>query len=190
MAANLVKSSDSQWLQVDVCREFQRNVCPWTSEDSCKFAHPSQNAEVINNKVMACYDSLKGRCRRDVCKYYHPSLNLVETLLQKGRHHLAVKNSFAQPAPVMMQPMFIPIPSEMPAMMMPTVPAELASVIVKPEAGTKRHSDALSDSLYQSMFSKRQAIERLSFPFMQSLPYQPIYQFPTPAERKCNPIIF
>lgn len=77
--SNLVKYKDSQWLQLEICREFQRNSCPRTDE-TCKYAHPSQHVEVVDGKVMACYDSCKGRCSREVCKYYHPSSYLIDTV--------------------------------------------------------------------------------------------------------------
>lgn len=49
---------DSRWLQLEVCREFQRNKCTRTDTD-CKFAHPPANVEVLNGRVTACYDSIK-----------------------------------------------------------------------------------------------------------------------------------
>lgn len=55
---NLLNGKDSRWLQLEVCREFQRNKC--TRQDTeCKFAHPPANVEVQNGKVTACYDSIK-----------------------------------------------------------------------------------------------------------------------------------
>jgi hypothetical protein len=49
---------DTRWLTLEVCREFQRNKCNRTETD-CKFAHPLPHVEVLNGKVIACYDSLK-----------------------------------------------------------------------------------------------------------------------------------
>lgn len=58
---NLLNGKDSRWLQLEVCREFQRNRC--TRQDTeCKFAHPPANVEVQNGKVTACYDSIKVSC--------------------------------------------------------------------------------------------------------------------------------
>lgn len=82
--SNLVKFKDSQWLQLDVCREFQRGSCPRT-DSTCKYAHPPQHVEVSNGKVMACYDSCKGRCLREICKFYHPSAYLVDTVMSIQR---------------------------------------------------------------------------------------------------------
>lgn len=63
---NLLNGKDSRWLQLEVCREFQRNRC--TRQDTeCKFAHPPANVEVQNGKVTACYDSIKVGC---VCILY------------------------------------------------------------------------------------------------------------------------
>lgn len=54
----LLNVKDSRWLQLEVCREYQRNKC--TRPDSeCKFAHPAANVEVQNGRVIACYDSIK-----------------------------------------------------------------------------------------------------------------------------------
>lgn len=49
---------DSRWLQLEVCREFQRNKCS-RPDSECKFAHPPNNVEVQNGRVIACYDSIK-----------------------------------------------------------------------------------------------------------------------------------
>ena len=49
---------DTRWLTLEVCREFQRNKCNRTETD-CKFAHPQPHVEIVNGKVIACYDSLK-----------------------------------------------------------------------------------------------------------------------------------
>ncbi len=49
---------DTRWLTLEVCREHQRNKCN-RDETECKFAHPLAHVEIINGKVIACYDSLK-----------------------------------------------------------------------------------------------------------------------------------
>uniref|UniRef100_A0A1A9UGX0 C3H1-type domain-containing protein n=1 Tax=Glossina austeni TaxID=7395 RepID=A0A1A9UGX0_GLOAU len=56
--SNLLSGKDSRWLQLEVCREFQRNKCS-RQDTECKFAHPPANVEVQNGKVTACYDSIK-----------------------------------------------------------------------------------------------------------------------------------
>ena len=58
---NLLNGKDSRWLQLEVCREFQRNKCT-RPDTECKFAHPPANVEVQNGRVTACYDSIKVRC--------------------------------------------------------------------------------------------------------------------------------
>ena len=58
--SNLINQKDSRWLQLEVCREFQRNKCS-RSDTECKFAHPTTNVEVQNGRVTACYDSIKVR---------------------------------------------------------------------------------------------------------------------------------
>lgn len=55
---NLLNIKDSRWLQLEVCREFQRNKCT-RPDTECKFAHPPANVEVQNGRVTACYDSIK-----------------------------------------------------------------------------------------------------------------------------------
>lgn len=93
----LLHQKDSRWLQLEVCREFQRGKC--TRPDSeCKYAHPPPNVEVTNGRVTACYDSIKARCTREnpPCKYYHPSQPQKDQLLITGRNHLAMKNAMLQ----------------------------------------------------------------------------------------------
>ena len=51
-------SRDSSWLELDICRDFQKDGCP--RSDQCRFAHPDSN--VVNTrdgKVTCCYDFLK-----------------------------------------------------------------------------------------------------------------------------------
>jgi len=104
--SNLFNQKDSRWLQLEVCREFQRNKCS-RSDCECKFAHPTSNVEVQNGRVTACYDSIKGRCNREKppCKYFHPPQHLKEQLLINGRNHLALKNALMQQVNYMSQPL-------------------------------------------------------------------------------------
>ncbi|XP_028162812.1 protein muscleblind isoform X6 [Ostrinia furnacalis] len=94
---SLLNGKDSRWLQLEVCREFQRNKCS-RPDTECKFAHPPANVEVQNGRVTACYDSIKGRCNREKppCKYFHPPQHLKDQLLINGRNHLALKNALMQ----------------------------------------------------------------------------------------------
>jgi len=103
--SNLINQKDSRWLQLEVCREFQRNKCS-RSDSECKFAHPTSNVEVQNGRVTACYDSIKGRCNREKppCKYFHPPQHLKDQLLINGRNHLALKNALMQQMGYMSQP--------------------------------------------------------------------------------------
>lgn len=168
--SNQAKPKDSQWLQLDICREFQKGNCSRT-DGSCKNAHPTNpHVEVLNGKVMACYDSCKGRCSREICKYYHPSSSLVEQLLVKGRNHLTV------PA---VPPMLLP--QEISTMI---VSSNNPEVVLKAAAGTKRSAEVSPDSFYPAMFCKRPTMEAVPFSFVPTLSFQPILQFPAPAERK------
>ncbi|PSN35106.1 Protein muscleblind [Blattella germanica] len=63
---NLLNGKDSRWLQLEVCREFQRNKCT-RPDTECKFAHPPANVEVQNGRVTACYDSIKCLCKASEC---------------------------------------------------------------------------------------------------------------------------
>ncbi|XP_028405509.1 muscleblind-like protein 3 isoform X2 [Dendronephthya gigantea] len=76
---------DPRWLQVEVCREFQRGKC--TREVSeCRFAHPDENVQVENGgRVTACFDSMKDRCQRESCKYFHPPHHIKLQLEANGR---------------------------------------------------------------------------------------------------------
>lgn len=86
-----IQPRDSQWLQLDVCRDFLVGKCGKLGD--CQFAHPMTHTDVVDHKVMACYDSFKGRCRRisPPCKYYHPTPPLMEVLIQRGKNHVAMK---------------------------------------------------------------------------------------------------
>ena len=54
----LLNQKDSRWLQLEVCREYQRHKCS-RADNECKFAHPPDNIEVQSGRVTACYDSIK-----------------------------------------------------------------------------------------------------------------------------------
>ncbi|KAM6353521.1 muscleblind-like protein 3 isoform 2-T5 [Alca torda] len=60
MAVNVSLVRDTKWLTLEVCREFQRGTCS-RSDAECKFAHPSRSCHVENGRVIACFDSLKGK---------------------------------------------------------------------------------------------------------------------------------
>ena len=55
---SLASVKDSRWLQLEVCREYQRNKCT-RSDTECKFAHPPTGVDIQNGRVVACYDSIK-----------------------------------------------------------------------------------------------------------------------------------
>uniref|UniRef100_A0A8C5DC60 Muscleblind-like protein 1 n=1 Tax=Gouania willdenowi TaxID=441366 RepID=A0A8C5DC60_GOUWI len=87
MAVNLTHIRDTKWLTLEVCREFQRGTCS-RSDQECKFAHPAKSCQVDNGRVIACFDSLKGRCSRENCKYLHPPAHLKTQLEINGRNNL------------------------------------------------------------------------------------------------------
>lgn len=67
--ANLMNVKDSRWLQLEVCREFQRGQCSRTDLE-CKFSHPPPHVEIQNGRVTACYDSIKV-CWFFTCIYHY-----------------------------------------------------------------------------------------------------------------------
>ncbi|XP_030621515.1 muscleblind-like protein 3 isoform X2 [Chanos chanos] len=94
MAVNVAMGRDTKWLTLEVCREFQRGTCS-RSDAECKFAHPSRSCHVENGRVIACFDSLKGRCTRDNCKYLHPPPHLKTQLEINGRNNLIQQKTAA-----------------------------------------------------------------------------------------------
>ncbi|XP_012696280.1 muscleblind-like protein 3 isoform X4 [Clupea harengus] len=94
MAVNMGVGRDAKWLTLEVCREYQRGTCS-RSDAECKFAHPSRSCHVENGRVIACFDSLKGRCTRDNCKYLHPPPHLKTQLEINGRNNLIQQKTAA-----------------------------------------------------------------------------------------------
>ncbi|XP_069550537.1 muscleblind-like protein 3 isoform X1 [Brachyistius frenatus] len=94
MAVSMTMGRDTKWLTLEVCREFQRGTCS-RSDAECKFAHPSRSCHVENGRVIACFDSLKGRCSRENCKYLHPPPHLKTQLEINGRNNLIQQKAAA-----------------------------------------------------------------------------------------------
>ncbi|XP_058147685.1 muscleblind-like protein 3 isoform X5 [Dasypus novemcinctus] len=105
-AVNVTLVRDTRWLTLEVCREFQRGTCSRADAD-CKFAHPPRVCHVENGRVVACFDSLKGRCTRENCKYLHPPPHLKTQLEINGRNNLIQQKTaaamFAQQMQFMLQ---------------------------------------------------------------------------------------
>nr|XP_061797732.1 muscleblind-like protein 3 isoform X12 [Nerophis lumbriciformis] len=94
MAVNVTPIRDTKWLTLEVCREFQRGTCS-RPDNECKFAHPAKSCQVENGRVIACFDSLKGRCSRENCKYLHPPPHLKTQLEINGRNNLIQQKNMA-----------------------------------------------------------------------------------------------
>ncbi|XP_066542204.1 muscleblind-like protein 2 isoform X3 [Hoplias malabaricus] len=94
MSVALPTVRDTKWLTLEVCRQFQRGTCS-RSDEECKFAHPPKSCQVDNGRVIACFDSLKGRCSRDNCKYLHPPSHLKSQLEINGRNNLIQQKTAA-----------------------------------------------------------------------------------------------
>uniref|UniRef100_A0AAZ1XWM3 C3H1-type domain-containing protein n=1 Tax=Oreochromis aureus TaxID=47969 RepID=A0AAZ1XWM3_OREAU len=112
MALNISSARDTKWLTLEVCRQFQRGNCSRTDEE-CKFAHPSKSCQIENGRVIACFDSLKGRCSRENCKYLHPPSHLKTQLEINGRNNLIQQKTAAAVFAQQMQ-LMIPGPSLQP----------------------------------------------------------------------------
>jgi len=129
--SSILNQKDSRWLQLEVCREYQRQKCT-RCDAECKFAHPPANVEVQDGRVTACYDSIKGRCNREkpACKYFHPPQHLKDQLLINGRNHLALKNALAQ----QMQQQIIPgqVPAVFGAAHAPYIGASVPTLAYSP----------------------------------------------------------
>ncbi|XP_026150607.1 muscleblind-like protein 2a isoform X2 [Mastacembelus armatus] len=106
MALNISSVRDTKWLTLEVCRQFQRGNCSRTDEE-CKFAHPPKSCQIENGRVIACFDSLKGRCSRENCKYLHPPAHLKAQLEINGRNNLIQQKTAAA---VLAQQMQLMIP--------------------------------------------------------------------------------
>ncbi|XP_035533026.1 muscleblind-like protein 2a isoform X5 [Morone saxatilis] len=117
MALNISSVRDTKWLTLEVCRQFQRGNCS-RSDEECKFAHPPKSCQVENGRVIACFDSLKGRCSRENCKYLHPPSHLKTQLEINGRNNLIQQKTAAAVLAQQMQ-LMIPGPSLQPV---PTFP--------------------------------------------------------------------
>ncbi|XP_016895354.1 muscleblind-like protein 2a isoform X2 [Cynoglossus semilaevis] len=109
MALNVSSIRDTKWLTLEVCRQFQRGNCSRRDEE-CKFAHPPKSCQVENGRVIACFDSLKGRCSRENCKYLHPPSHLKTQLEINGRNNLIQQKTAAAVLAQQMQ-LVIPGPS-------------------------------------------------------------------------------
>ena len=79
------KIRDPRWLRIEVCRDHMRGEKCERGDDQCRFAHPDNNCLVVSGKVTACYDSMKGRCNRENCKYYHPPEHLKKYIQALGK---------------------------------------------------------------------------------------------------------
>uniref|UniRef100_A0A096M4Q0 Muscleblind like splicing regulator 2 n=1 Tax=Poecilia formosa TaxID=48698 RepID=A0A096M4Q0_POEFO len=112
MALNMSSVRDTKWLTLEVCRQFQRGNCS-RSDEECKFAHPPKSCQVENGRVIACFDSLKGRCSRENCKYLHPPSHLKTQLEINGRNNLIQQKTAAAVLAQQMQ-LMIPGPSLQP----------------------------------------------------------------------------
>ncbi|XP_049728143.1 muscleblind-like protein 3 isoform X4 [Elephas maximus indicus] len=116
-AINVTMIRDTKWLTLEVCREFQRGTCSRADAD-CKFAHPPRVCHVENGRVVACFDSLKGRCTRENCKYLHPPAHLKTQLEINGRNNLIQQKTaaamFAQQMQFMLQNAHMSSPNSFP----------------------------------------------------------------------------
>uniref|UniRef100_A0A3Q3GC63 Muscleblind-like splicing regulator 1 n=1 Tax=Labrus bergylta TaxID=56723 RepID=A0A3Q3GC63_9LABR len=126
MAMNMAHIRDTKWLTLEVCREFQRGTCS-RSDQECKFAHPAKSCQIDNGRVIACFDSLKGRCSRENCKYLHPPAHLKTQLEINGRNNLIQQKNMAMLAQQMQLANAMMPGTQLPPMPMFSVTPGLAS---------------------------------------------------------------
>ncbi|KAF7655739.1 hypothetical protein LDENG_00051800 [Lucifuga dentata] len=112
MALNISSIRDTKWLTVEVCRQFQRGNCS-RSDEECRFAHPPKSCQVENGKVVTCFDSIKGQCSRENCKYLHPPSHLKNLVEINGRNSLIQQKTAASMFARQMQ-LMIPGPNLQP----------------------------------------------------------------------------
>ncbi|XP_064197623.1 muscleblind-like protein 1 isoform X14 [Anguilla rostrata] len=147
MASNMAHMRDTKWLTLEVCREFQRGTCS-RSDVECKFAHPAKSCQVDNGRVIACFDSLKGRCSRENCKYLHPPPHLKTQLEINGRNNLIQQKNMAMLAQQMQLANAIMPGTQLQPMPMFSVAPSLAS---SPSAGAfSPYLGPMSPSLMQA----------------------------------------
>lgn len=163
--SNLSRPKDNQWLQVDVCSEFIVGNC---NDLSCNYAHPSANVDIVEGKVVTCFDSLRDKCRRSSCKFFHPTSHLIELLFSKTKQSVKVKTT----PPTTSNMTFVPIDKYPQAMQFPT-PIQMASLNLIETSGElpirieKRSAetsvDAIAETFYPSLFVKRVPFTQMPF---------------------------
>uniref|UniRef100_A0A3Q2Q3I7 Muscleblind-like protein 2a n=1 Tax=Fundulus heteroclitus TaxID=8078 RepID=A0A3Q2Q3I7_FUNHE len=160
MALNMSSVRDTKWLTLEVCRQFQRGNCS-RSDEECKFAHPPKSCQVENGRVIACFDSLKGRCSRENCKYLHPPSHLKTQLEINGRNNLIQQKTAAAVLAQQMQ-MMIPGPSPLPSFLIPSDLLSSTQVLVPgSSAVTVQCSSSSSSSSSSSPSQKLQRADKL-----------------------------
>jgi len=85
--------------RLEVCRDYLRNSCSRNDND-CKYAHPHVKSMIdqTDNCVIVCMDSVKKRCNRDQCKYFHPPSHLILKVKQMQQAQQLNNSSMAGPA--------------------------------------------------------------------------------------------
>ncbi|XP_035226229.1 muscleblind-like protein 1 isoform X2 [Stegodyphus dumicola] len=84
--------------RLEVCREYQRGNCK-RAETECRFAHPPDHVTVdsAEGMVTVCMDFVKGRCSRDLCRYFHPTPHLQAQLKAAQSRANAAASQAAMP---------------------------------------------------------------------------------------------
>ena len=74
--------------KLEVCRDFLRKNCH-RSDKECKFAHPVDKGMIHthDNTVTVCMDSIKDRCTRERCKFFHPPPKLKMQVKANHQQH-------------------------------------------------------------------------------------------------------
>ena len=129
MSVTVGKARDSSWLQVEVCRDFQRKSCfKGPDRPMCRFAHPEEAILVKDGRVICCYDFLKvtytvtryeyilkfiysiqDSCMRDKCGYFHPPPHIKGRLVLAAKHFGMMRRSMVHAVVMMPQSPLSPV---------------------------------------------------------------------------------
>lgn len=79
-SGQLLGSGSIRTDRLEVCAGHQKGVCPY-SANACPYAHPPAHCPIDSEGlVTVCVDYVKGKCMREVCKYFHPPDHLIMQL--------------------------------------------------------------------------------------------------------------
>jgi hypothetical protein len=167
--SNLTKPKDNQWLQIEVCQEFLIGNC---SKITCNYAHPSSNVEISQGKVVTCFDSIRAKCKRGMCKFYHPTNHIIELMFSKTKQPGVSTSTITPTSNVQFVPLLnYHATNQLTPLSIPNILENtIETATIRPE---KRPADspvdAIAETFYPSLLFKRFPLSHLaafSYPFM------------------------